>query len=235
MAYEQGDLFRRGSGIGETASPVFHLAPNVGWDDSLNERLGYDSTFMGMAEGFFESGGNLAKECLEEDGRVDLKFYPLLYMHWHGAELALKQLIRWWAHLHDGKDPKDPSTTLEEGEPTGHFIFGKKGLWPMIQPRLKDLVLDDRGAEIVRPALMIDEVEAVLLDLDKFDSGGFAFRYPKTKAGVAYMKGLEALDVHRVCTTLLALGATFISWLQAAKGAVEEYELSRRNSLQQDS
>ena len=56
MDYNSGDLL---GGLDRGVS-AFYLAPNRGWDDQHNGKLGQDSSFEYVARGFFEAGEELA-------------------------------------------------------------------------------------------------------------------------------------------------------------------------------
>ncbi|GEM_PF-1853968 len=206
MTYKKGDILAlRGAG-----HPVFYLSPNLGWDDKHNAALGEDSSFRYIAEGFFEAGAELAAACHAGGGKLDFKFYPLLYLYRHGIELGLKQLYRWRCELLGER--------LEPGKPTGHPYLK---LWEAVHPLLEGWVADAQGIAIRRPHYSVQEADALLRDIDALDPGGFSFRYPKSQKGRPLLGSVEAVSVQTVHDALVPLGHTFEAWMAAAQHTVE--------------
>lgn len=222
MTYRRGDLL---TGVGP-GQACFHLAPNRGWDDRHNPKLGQDSSFRYIAEGFFGAGESLAQSCLHNEGKIDFKFYPLLYLYRHGAELALKQFLRWRAAL--------SREQLRDGKPTGHGIVE---LWEMLRPEagtstvMFDEILQNRLADpdaTFAAPYSVADVDALLRDIDDLDEESFAFRYPKTKRGEVLLPQVNAVGVRTATDTLVPLGTTLVAWMVAMERAIEEDPINQR-------
>lgn len=230
MTYSRGDLLR---GIAP-GSACFYLVPNRGWDDKHNEKLGQDPSFRYLAEGFFEAGADLAKSCLRNEGKIDFKFYPLLYLYRHGLELALKQLLRWRGEL-----LREP---LGEGKPSGHRILD---LWVSLRqdecgdPAKKRAGVEGAfeyvlGTELRDPdfafevPFTVNDVDALLRDLHDLDPGSDSFRYPKSVKGAPHLADVEAVGVRAAFEALVPLGITFVAWMHAMENAVEGDRINRR-------
>lgn len=230
MAYKRGDLLR---GIAP-GTACFYLVPNRGWDDKHNELLGHDPSFSYLAEGFFEAGAELAKSCLKNEGKIDFKFYPLLYLYRHGLELALKQLLRWRAELH--------REHLVGGEPSGHSILD---LWISLRSdRRADSAVEHATIESafeyeLRTRLSdldvafevpysVSDVDALIRDLHDLDPGSVSFRYPKTQRGAPLLADVESVCVRTAFETLVPLGVTFVAWMAAMQNAVDGVRYNRR-------
>jgi hypothetical protein len=188
--------------------------------------MGQDPSLRYYAEGFFEAGEELAQSCLANRGKVDFKFYPLLFLYRHGIELALKQLIRWQAEF--------SGTALKPGQPKGHDNLA---LWAMIDQTCECFFEDGLHQPDFpfQVAYSVEEVSAILEDIETLAAGGFGFRYPKNIAGEVLLADTDSLCVKTVNDTLVPLGRTLDAWMHAARDVVEAVQYGRRERKQAES
>lgn len=219
MDYNSGDLL---GGLDRGVS-AFYLAPNRGWDDQHNGKLGQDSSFEYVARGFFEAGEELADGCMANKGSIDFKFYPLLFLYWHGVELALKHIARHRAEI--------LGESLPDGKPTGHKVLV---LWDAVRGDLEAIVHDSLSGPDFSFSCPydVDDVNALLRDLASIDREGISFRYPKSQHGDALLRGVDAVSVQRAHDVLKALGQTFIAWMAAISEESEILRIARREREQ---
>ena len=133
------------------------------------------------AEGFFKAAEELIRTVVEKNGQdIDYLIYPIVFCFRHALELQLKASIR-WGRLLLGKQSK--------GYPQGHKLTqDRKGIPLWMECRsIAETVWPDS------PTNELDEIEVTLLELEKHDSDGQAFKYSvdtqgsRTKADLTHI------------------------------------------------
>jgi hypothetical protein len=159
------------------------------------------------AEGFFRAAEKLIQTVKERNGQdIDFLIYPIVFCSRHALELQLKASVRWGRLLLQKKS---------HDYPKGHKLvkgFGEGSLWKECRAIAEEVWPDS-------PADQLDGIEATLLEFEKHDPDGQAFRYPVDTKGTRTKAALTHINIE----TFYELAKAAYSMLDGMATAYEEY------------
>ncbi|MFM9966046.1 MAG: hypothetical protein ACKV2Q_33110 [Planctomycetaceae bacterium] len=166
--YQSGDLFQ--------PAPQHSLNELIACVGINGGPYGFDA----YALGYFESARRLWESIAEDTACVDVVGYPFTFLYRQGLELASKHLIFVLSSIYaSGDKPK-----------LNHELVGN---WKLLRPYLERLHQEEAYQELIPQRL--DAIERLLIDFESIDSGSLVFRYPTTKAGVAFLQNHSTVDL----------------------------------------
>ena len=159
--------------------------------------------------GFFEASGQLLDSCATNSGPIDTMFYPAVFLFRHGLELAFKAL--------------NAAATERTGKPRpalrGHNL---KDLWQAVRDDLEDYVLPfEPELEPGWTLLRLNDVDAVVAELDALDASGEAFRYDRSMRGETHLPRLNSVDLPQLRDVVRFVSGGIIDYIDRATALAE--------------
>ena len=152
--------------------------------------LGDISDWAHYIDGYREAGRYVAEAILEKQGTVDTLLYPVVFLYRHHIELALKTIVLLGARM------------FEEEEQVSHQ-HDLLPLWKRARSYLARHWSDQ--------ADFLNASEELIKELDAFDSGSYAFRYPVDTEGANSLPGISRANVRHFAYTADKLADFLIS------------------------
>jgi len=137
------------------------------WLSEISDLLGGDYLWAIVA-GFKEAADKVVDSLVATKERMDVFFFPVVYLYRHAIELSLKGLVNDGIYLQILKDDQELLDIL-----TSHNLHS---LWSKIRLVLKEVWPDGDDADV-------DAVEKIILEFHQADKPGQRLRYSKDKQG----------------------------------------------------
>ncbi len=177
----ENSLFRPGKN--------FHLNACVGVNGGPYDLHDY-------ANGYFDSGEILIERIRENESRVDILVYPLVFTYRHALELSIKYLAERLPPLF-GVSVKIEST---------HNLTDNWDKVRVFMERFLEVSEDESGKEHIQ---MVDQVVKDFVQIDPF---GQTFRFPETKGGKPHLLNTNIINVEVVGDSMVCVRNVFSAW-----------------------
>lgn len=137
------------------------------WLSEISDMLGGDYQWA-IVEGFKEAADKVVYSLAATKERMDVFFFPVVYLYRHAIELNLKGLVNDGIDLQILKDDQDLQDIM-----ASHNLHS---LWSKVRLVLKAVWPDGDDADV-------DAVEKIILEFHQADKSGQRLRYSKDKQG----------------------------------------------------
>lgn len=169
-------------------------------------------------EGFFvkiQGYNDVAQFLFEQCSSISLKekTFPLLFLLRNSVELGLKQLF--YTRTEHGLCRK-----VFFSKRNSHKIG--KDLWPSVRP-----IIEHYAASSGEDISILSTVESYILEIEKLDKNGDAFRYP-TSYSLEYRLNEKTLDILNVYNFMLGI-ISFLNGCNAMLENIADFESDMRS------
>lgn len=163
-----GRLFRKATGYVLDRSAIPHGGVALDWTyNPTGEMAAWASCFQSAAE-------TLVRDISTRETYADREACPIVFLYRHALELCLKALLLEAATLMqaEGEEPAFSEQLLSEHD-----------LKPLVAPLQETFVRFNYSWSLGRGvSCSYEDVLELVEELDRLDSGSYAFRYPVTKS-----------------------------------------------------
>lgn len=144
------------------------------WLSEISDLLGGDYQ-SAIVAGFKEAADKVVDSLVATKERMDVFFFPVVYLYRHAIELCLKGLVNDGIYLRILKDDQDLQDIL-----ASHNLHS---LWSKVRLVLKEVWPDGDDEDV-------DAVEKIILEFHQADKSGQRLRYSKDKRGKSHVDKL---------------------------------------------
>lgn len=137
------------------------------WLSEISDMLGGDYQWAIVA-GFKEAADKVIDSLITTKERMDVFFFPIVYLYRHAIELSLKGLVNDGIYLKFLKDDQNIQEVM-----ASHNLHS---LWNKVRLVLKEMWPDGDDEDV-------DAVEKIILEFHMADNSGQSLRYSKDKQG----------------------------------------------------
>ena len=137
------------------------------WLSEISDLLGGDYQWA-IVEGFKEAADKVVDSLAATKERMDVFFFPVVYLYRHAIELNLKGLVNDGIYLQILKDDQELQDIL-----ASHNLHS---LWSKVRLVLKEVWPDGDDEDV-------DAVEKIILEFHQADRSGQRLRYSQDKQG----------------------------------------------------
>ena len=141
------------------------------WLSEISNLFGGDYQWA-IAAGFKEAADKVVDSLAATKERMDVFFFPVVYLYRHAIELSLKGLVNDGIYLQILKDDQDLQDIL-----ASHNLHS---LWSRVRLVLKAIWSDGDEEDV-------DAVEKIILEFHQVDKSGQRLRYSKDKQGKSHV------------------------------------------------
>lgn len=128
-----------------------------------------------ISSGYKAAADALVNHLTERARITESACIPILFLYRHYIELSLKGLLQDIGELVDAQEP------LSQRHPL-------LPLWDRFRERL-------RAYDASQDPTWLDRAAEIIAEMDRFDAGSFAFRYPVDKAGRSMLVRNQTVDI----------------------------------------